>query len=182
MARIISSFFISLDGVVEAPDQWHFDFWSDQMGEVVGRGMATAGAFLMGRRLHDEWAAYWPTSEDGEIADFFNRIDKYVLSNTITESAWAGTTVLGGSEDAVAARLREVRDATEGDIQMSGSATTVRWLLRHGLLDRLHLLVHPVVVGSGQRLFEGTPKHVLDLDHHEVIENGVTYLEYRPRG
>ncbi|GAA3703849.1 dihydrofolate reductase family protein [Nonomuraea antimicrobica] len=178
MAKIISSFFISVDGVVERPDQWHFPYWSDEMGAVVEAGVSTAAGFLMGRTLYDEWAAYWPTAEsDPDIAKTFNESRKFVLSNTLKKADWANTTVITGD---VAAQLRELKEELEGDLQMSGSATTMRWLLANGLLDELNLLVHPIVVGRGQRLFEDEPTHPLKLTRSDTFATGVLHLSYVP--
>jgi dihydrofolate reductase len=177
MGKIISNFFISLDGVVQAPNEWHFPYWSDEMGDVVGAGFETTKAMLMGRVLYDEWAAYWPTSTDEPVASLFNDMPKYVVSNSLTEADWNNTSVIGGD---VAAGIRALKDSVEGDIAMSGSATTVRWLLANGLLDELRLLVHPLVVGAGQRLFEHGPNHALQLVKGETIANGVLNLAYAP--
>lgn len=178
MGKIISNFFISLDGVVEAPDQWHFPYFDDEMGAAVGAGMETAGAFLMGRKLYEEWSEYWPSStDDPELAAFFNNIRKYVVSHTLDKADWNNTTVISGD---IAAELREARDQTDGDLQMSGSATTARWLLANGLLDELRLLVHPIVVGHGQRLFEDTQTHPLKLVKSETFTSGVLNLVYTP--
>nr|BFE77593.1 dihydrofolate reductase family protein [Planobispora longispora] len=147
MGKIVSNFFISLDGVVESPDQWHFPYFNDEMGAVVGEGMQNAAAFLMGRTLYEEWSSYWTTTDqDQEFAAFINGLPKYVVSSTLEKAEWNNTTVVSGD---VAAQLREIKQQTAGDIQMSGSATTVRWLLANGLLDELHLLVHPIAVGHG---------------------------------
>ena len=158
MGRIVSNFFIAFDGVVEAPDQWHFPYFDDAMGEVVGAGMSSAGAMLMGRTLYGEWAEYWPQQgPDVPFSTFINEIPKYVVSHRDGDADWNNTTVLTGPDDAaVAARVAALKEQVDGDIAMSGSATTVRWLIARGLLDELSLLVHPIAVGHGQRLFEGT--------------------------
>ncbi|MGI5268784.1 dihydrofolate reductase family protein [Nonomuraea sp. CA-218870] len=178
MARIISNFFISLDGVVEAPDQWHFAYWNDEMGAAVDAGMRDQAAMLMGRKLYEEWSAYWTTTgEDQDIAAIINSTPKYVLSTTLEKADWTNTTLVNGD---VAATLRELKERLDGDIQMSGSATTVRWLLANGLLDELRLLVHPIAVGRGQRLFEDTPTHPLKLVRSETFQTGVLNLAYTP--
>ncbi|MFG3440971.1 dihydrofolate reductase family protein [Nonomuraea sp. NPDC047897] len=178
MAKIIANFFISVDGVVESPDQWHFPYWNDEMGAVVEAGMRSAAAMLMGRKLYDEWSAYWTTTDaDQDIARSFNEIRKYVVSNTLEKADWTNTTVISGD---VAAGVRELKERIDGDIQMSGSATTVRWLLADGLLDELNLLVHPIAVGHGQRLFEDTPTHPLKLVRSETFRTGVLNLTYVP--
>ena len=178
MGKIVSNFFISLDGVVEAPDQWHFPYFDDQMGQAVEQGMETAKAMLMGRILYGEWSEYWPAQgPDVPFSEFINDIPKYVVSTTLTEATWKNTTLV--SRD-VASRLREIRESTDGNIAMSGSATTVRWLLANGLLDELNLLVHPIAVGKGQRLFEDTPTQPLELVSNETFSTGVLHLVYRP--
>ena len=97
MGKIVSNFFISLDGVVESPDQWHFPYFNDEMGQIIGSGMATTEAFLMGRKLYDEWSEYWPPNDgDEEFGSFINSIPKYVVSNSLTEPTWNNTTVLPG--------------------------------------------------------------------------------------
>lgn len=177
MGKIVSNFFISLDGVVESPDTWHFPYFDDEMGNAIGNGMETTDALLMGRVLYEEWAGYWPTSDDEPIASIFNNMPKYVVSRTLRKATWNNTTIISGE---VAGAIRGLKDSTEGDITMSGSATLVRWLLANGLLDRLNLMVHPIAVGKGQRLFEDTPTQPLGLVSQETFSTGVLNLSYAP--
>jgi dihydrofolate reductase len=177
MGRIASNFFISLDGVVESPDKWHFPYFDDVMGAIIGQGMETSGAFLMGRKLYDEWSSYWPEQgPEVPFSEFINTIPKYVLSTTLTDPTWQNTTVLPGDVEAVQA----VKDSVDGDLTMSGSATTVRWLLANGLLDELGLLMHPIAVGSGQRLFEDPTTYPLTLLSSVALDSGVLHLRYAP--
>jgi dihydrofolate reductase len=191
MGKIASNFFMSLDGVVESPDQWHFPYFNDEMGAVIDRGTETCAAFLMGRVLYEEWSAYWPNAgtegaeaPPGEpeeaansFASFINNIPKFVVSSTLDEATWNNTTIVSGD---VGGQLRKIKEQTDGDIQMSGSATLVRSLLENGLLDELHLLVHPIAVGHGDRLFEDTPTYPLRLVGHETFTTGVLNLTYTP--
>jgi len=178
MGRIVSNFFISLDGVVESPDKWHFPYFDDAMGAIIGQGMETSRAFLMGRKLYDEWSSYWPEQgPDVPFSEFINTVPKYVLSTTLKEPKWQNTTVISGD---VAAELQAVKDSTDGDLTMSGSATTARWLLANGLLDELALLVHPIAVGSGQRLFEDATTYPLKLLSSATLDSGVLHLRYAP--
>ncbi|MGI9120661.1 MAG: dihydrofolate reductase family protein [Acidimicrobiales bacterium] len=178
MGKIVSNFFMSLDGVVEAPHEWHFPYFNDEMGAAIGKGTETITAFLMGRVLYEEWAGYWPNQGDEvPFASFINSVPKYVVSSTLDEATWANTTVISGD---VAAQIEQLKDGTDGDIGISGSATLVRWLLANGLLDELNLLVHPIAVGHGQRLFEDTPTHRLQLVKQETFETGVLNLTYAP--
>jgi len=179
MGRIVANFFISLDGVVERPDQWHVPYFDEEMGGVIGAGMQDQRAFLLGRRLYDEWSAYWTsTTEADGFGPHINAIQKYVVSSTLEEASWQNTTLLSG--DDLADRVRAVKESTDGDIGMSGSATTVRWLLAEGLLDELALLVHPIAVGHGQRLFEDTPTHPLRLLSSRPLTSGVLFSRYAP--
>ncbi len=178
MGRIVSNFFISLDGVVESPDKWHFPYFDDAMGAIIGQGMETSTAFLMGRKLYDEWSEYWPgQGADDGFSNFINAIPKYVLSTTLEDATWQNTTVVS---DDVAARVQAIKDTTDGDIGMSGSATTVRWLLANGLLDELNLLMHPIAVGSGQRLFEDATTYPLELLSSAALDSGVLHVRYAP--
>jgi dihydrofolate reductase len=179
MGRIVSNFFIALDGVVEAPNEWHFPYFDDDMGRIVGEGMSSTRAFLLGRRLYDEWSQYWPgQGPEVPFSSFINGLPKYVISHRPLEGeVWNNTTDLGADpvDD-----LRRLKASTDGDIGMSGCATTVRWLITNGLLDELALLVHPIAVGRGQRLFEDTPITPLTLVSSEALPSGVLHLRYAP--
>ena len=159
------------------------------MGAAIGEGMQTSGAFLLGRVLYSEWSECWAGQERTEPAQaeeaaddfgtFINAHPEYVVSNTLTEATWNNTMIVSGD---VASQLRDVESSTDGDITMSGSATTVRWLLANGLLDELNLMVQPVAVGHGQRLFEDGVTHPLELLRHTVLGTGVVWLTYAPAG
>jgi dihydrofolate reductase len=180
MRKVKSFFFISLDGVVESPDKWHFPYFNEQMGEAVGAGFAGTDAYLMGRVLYQEWAAYWPEHADEPFGDVLNETKKYVVSNSLASADWQNSEIING--DAAASKVAELKAQDGGDLAMSGSATTVRWLLREGLLDELHLLVHPIVVGGGMaRLFPADePQAPLELLSSDTFDNGVLNLVYAP--
>jgi dihydrofolate reductase len=175
--RIKSYFFVSLDGVVESPDRWHFPYFDEEMGNAVGAGFATADALLMGRVLYEEWAAYWPEHADEPFGDVMNSIKKYVVSSSLQAAEWQNSELVSGD---VAQKLTDIKTLDGGDITMSGSATTVRWLLREGLLDELHLLVHPLVVGEGMaRLFPpDEPSIPVELLSAQTFKSGVLNLSY----
>jgi dihydrofolate reductase len=177
--KIKSHFFISLDGVVEAPDQWHFPYFDDEMGEVVSAGFATTDAMLMGRVHYEESAAYWPEHADQPFGDVMNSMKKYVVSDSLQTAEWQNSEIISGD---VARKLADIKARDGGDISISGSATTVRWLLRAGLLDELNLLVHPIAVGGGlARLFPPEePSIPLELLSAETFKSGVLNLSYGP--
>ncbi len=179
MRKIKSHFFISLDGVVEAPDQWHFPYFDDEMGAAVGAGFASTDALLMGRVLYNEWATYWPEHADEPFGDVMNSIKKYVVSDSLQAAEWQNSELITGD---VAAKLTDLKAQDGGDITMSGSATTARWLLREGLLDELNLLVHPIVVGDGlARLFPpDEPRLPLELVSEQTFKSGVLNVSYAP--
>jgi dihydrofolate reductase len=177
MRKIKSNFFMSLDGVVESPDKWHFPYFDDEMGAAVGVGFATTDALLMGRVLYEEWAAYWPAHADQPFGDVMNAMKKYVISDSLQAADWENSEIVNGD---VAQKLTDIKALDGGDISMSGSATTVRWLLREGLLDELNLLVHPIVAGEGHaRLFPADePTIPLELLRAQTFKSGVLNLSY----
>ena len=121
MRKIKSNFFMSLDGVVESPDKWHFQYFDDEMGAAVGAGFATADAMLMGRVLYDEWAAYWPEHTDDPFGEVMNSMRKYVVSSSLTSADWQNSE--DGSGD-VAAKLNEIT-AQEGGAPSVGRCSPV---------------------------------------------------------
>ena len=179
MRKVKSNFFISLDGVVESPDKWHFPYFDDEMGAAVSAAFATADALLMGRVLYEEWAAYWPEHADEPFGDVMNSIKKYVVSDSLSAAEWQNSELISGD---VAQKLTDIKALDGGDIAMSGSASTVRWLLREGLLDELNLLVHPIAVGGGlARLFPpDEPSILLELLSAQTFKTGVLSLSYAP--
>ena len=180
MRKLISSFFISLDGVVEAPDTWHFPYFNDEMGEAVGNAIAETDTMLLGRRVYEEWAAYWPQQDPASdpFVSIMNETPKVVVSTTLEHVDWQNSTLLdGGLADGVNALKAEHGK----NIGVSGSATLVRSLLEQGLLDELRLLVHPLVVGKGAKLFpDGSPPVSLELVDSRTFATGVLDLTYRP--
>jgi dihydrofolate reductase len=178
MGSIKSGLFISLDGVVEAPETWHFDYFDDQMGAAVGALMSEADATLLGRQTYDEFASYWPSADpDDPMTAQMNGARKYVVSGSLREATWQNSTVVSGD---VAAELSALKEHT--NLGTTGSGTLVRWMLEQGLVDELHLLVHPVVVGTGRKLFEDGAKVPLALTSATTFSTGVLHLVYAPAG
>jgi dihydrofolate reductase len=181
MRKVVASEFVSLDGVVESPDKWHFPYFNDEMGDVIGAAMATSDAMLMGRVLYEEWATFWPKQDPDEnpVAARMNGVRKYVVSTTLEEPLeWNNSTLIG---DNVAEEILRLKEQPGKDISISGSPTLVRSLLEDDLLDELRLMVHPIVVGSGKRLFEeGSDQKALELLDSKTFSTGVLYLTYQP--
>ena len=183
MRKVIASEFVSLDGVMESPDKWHFPYFNDEMGEAIGAAMSRADAFLLGRVTYEEWAAYWPNQnpDESEISGYMNDTPKYVVSTTLEEPLeWQNSTLIGEN---VAEEISRLKQQPGKDISISGSGALVRSLLREDLLDELRLMVHPIVVGSGKHLFEdGGDRKPLELVDSQTFGTGVLYLTYRPAG
>ena len=180
MRPVSASFFISLDGVVEAPEKWHLPYFTDEMGATIGQAMAESDALLIGRRTYDEWVSYWPNQDESQnpMAARMNGVQKYVASHSLESADWQNTTVLSGNLRDEVTKLKEQPGQT---IAINGSATLVRSLIRDGLIDELRLMVHPVLLGSGARLFEGADESApLELVESKSYSNGVLDLTYRP--
>jgi dihydrofolate reductase len=186
MGKIVVTEFISLDGVIEDPGGsedfkyggWSFEYARGDEGdqfkldETMG-----AAAQLLGRKTYEGFAAAWP-SRDGEFADKFNSMPKYVVSSTLANPEWTNTTVLSGDVPAAVAKLREDVD---GDIVVHGSGRLVQTLLEHDLVDELRLMVFPVILGAGLRLFgETSGKKPLRLVECKTVGDGVAIQIYEP--
>ncbi len=177
MRKIVAGLFISLDGVVESPETWHFPYFNDEMGAIVGAAMAEGDTMLLGRRTYEEFAAYWPQQGGDEpMAAQMNAIPKLVVSTTLDRADWQNTTLIRGN---VAEELTRLKGQPGKNINITGSGTLVGSLLRDGLLDELQLLVHPIVVGRGKRLFDAIGAQVpLTLADSRTLGTGVVVLTY----
>ena len=179
MRQIAAGLFISLDGVVEAPDKWTGPYFDDQVGQAVGAMMAQNDAMLLGRVTYEGFAAAFG-GQSGGIADQMNHTPKYVVSSTLASADWQNSTLIKGD---VTGQISDLKQRPGQNIGVSGSSALVSWLLRHGLLDRLDLLVFPVVLGSGKRLFSEPDGQVpLALTGSEAFSTGVVHLTYTPAG
>ncbi|MFD3653248.1 dihydrofolate reductase family protein [Streptomyces sp. NPDC058620] len=182
MRKVVSGLFVSLDGVVQSPDQWQFAF-DEEMGAALSDTLETADTILLGRVTFTEWAGYWPTVTSGEDAGFakwINESPKYVVSSTLDSvETWANSTLIKG--DPVAA-ITELKAGEGKDITVAGSPTLVRSLLDQDLLDELVLLIHPVVAGEGRRkLFaDDAALKKLELVSARPTSSGVIIATYRP--
>src|SRR6266581_1384152 len=184
MRKITADLFISLDGVVEAPDQWHFPYFNEEMGAAVDATLGAADTVLFGRKTYESFAGAWPEREaaGGEDAPFAKALGdarKIVVSNQQLEFTWRNSEQLQGDlVEAVAALKNEPGDMVIG---LSGSVSVVRQLLAAGLLDELHLLVHPIAIRKGMRLFdEGETPIPLRLIAAASFKTGVLNLVYGP--
>jgi dihydrofolate reductase len=183
MRKLVTVELVSLDGVMESPEEWAFPYSNDEMEESNAAGMAASDAMLLGRVTYEGLAAFWPNQPGGTpMVDYLNSVPKYVVSEALEEPlGWNNSTLIRGSEFAEA--VAELRRQPGKDITIIGSGALVRSLLEDGLLDELRLMVHPVVLGGGKRLFEnGEDRKGLELVDSRTFATGVVYLAYRPVG
>ena len=185
MGRIVVTEFVSLDGVMEAPGGedfkypgWTFEIDRGEEGDKFKLDEALeAEALLLGRVTYEGFAAAWP-SREGEFADKFNGMPKYVVSSTLEEAEWNNSTVLEGD---VVEEVSKLRQELDGDIVVHGSGQLVQTLLEHDLVDELRLMVFPVVLGTGKRLFGDTSdKKRLRLADSKTVGDGIAILIYEP--
>jgi dihydrofolate reductase len=183
MRKITAGLFIAIDGVVEAPDQWHFPYFNEEMGAAVDATLGAADTVLFGRKTYDSFAGAWPGREaaGGEDAPFAKALGdarKIVVSTQKLEFTWRNSEQLEGDLVEVVTALK---NEPGGNIAMSGSVSVVRQLLAAGLLDELHQLLHPIAVRNGMRLFDaGEPPIPLTLIASQTFETGVLNLIYAP--
>ena len=188
MGRIVVTEFVSLDGVMEDPGGaenfkhggWSFEISRGEEGDKFKLDEAfSSEALLLGRVTYQGFAEAWPARE-GEFADKFNSMPKYVVSSTLDEPEWNNSTVLKGD---VAQEVGKLRQEQGGDIVVHGSARLVQTLIEHDLVDEFRLMVYPVVLGGGKRLFgETSDKKPLRLVDSKVVGDGVAILIYEPVG
>jgi dihydrofolate reductase len=179
MGRIVNSTFVSLDGVINHMDRWHFDFVDDESNAIALDQLRSSEAMLMGRRTYEIYAGAW-RGRDGEYADGINAITKYVVSATLREAGWANTTVLTGDLAKAVTELKRVHDR---DILMHGYGPVAKTLVREGLLDELCLWLHPMLAGIGTKddmLFSDGLNTRLTLLEARTLKSGVILLRYRP--
>ena len=181
MRKVIALELVSVNGVMEKPEEWSFSYSNDEMAEANASGMADSDAMLLGRVTYEEFASYWPyqNTADQPFTDYLNDTPKYVVSTTLEEPLeWQNSTLIKGN---VAEQIAKLKRQPGKDITILGSATLVGSLLADDLLDELRLMVHPVVLGRGKRLFEeGSDLKALELVGSKTFSIGVLYLTYQP--
>lgn len=194
--RLTTTTNVSVDGVMQGlggPDEdrsggfdrggWAIPLLDDEAGDYLNQVYGGADAFLFGRRTYDIFAGYWgvmPNPDTNPIAAALNSRPKYVVSTSLAEPRWAGTTVLRGD---VATAIGDLKANHDGELLVPGSGALVRWLLANDLVDQLDLVTYPVVVGKGTRLFpESGPDIALELVTSRTTSRGITIQTYRPRG
>ena len=192
MRKIVVLSFVSLDGVMQAPGGpeedtsgdfqfggWTVPYWDDFSNKIMGEQMGMPFDLLLGRKTYDIFAGYWP-KQKGAIADPFNITTKYVVSGSSPKLTWENSVLIDGD---VVAKLQELKQQDGSMLQVHGSGTLTRWLIENDLVDEMNLLIVPVVVGQGIRLFpDSGPDMALDLVESRAFPKGITLQVYRPNG
>ena len=187
MGRIVVTEFISVDGVIEDPGGaedfkyggWSFEYKRGEEGDRFKLDETrSSAALLLGRKTYEGFADAWP-QRDGEFADLFNNMPEYVVSSTLSDPEWNNSTVIDPGD--LAGEVARLRDEVDGDIVVHGSAQLTQALVEEGLVDELRLMVFPVVLGAGKRLFgETSDKKPLELAESKTMGDGVSVQIYRP--
>jgi dihydrofolate reductase len=176
--RIVWSEYISLDGVVEEPGEWSLPYFSDDLASYKNDELLASDALLLGRITYEGFAAAWPTMEEteGDFAVRMNTLPKFVVSTTLEEAEWNNSTII---DDDVIDEITKLKQDSGQDILIGGSGDLAETLIGADLIDEIRMLVHPIVVGNGKRLFEGAEEGIdLKLVDTERFESGVVALVY----
>ena len=177
MRRIVTGLFVSLDGVIESPELWTGPFISDEVGRAVGSLIENSDALLLGRVTYETFEKAF-RGKSGGMADQMNGVPKVVISRTLDKVDWVNSTLVNSN---TAKQISALKKMPGRNINVSGSATLVTWLVREHLLDEIDLLVFPVVVGGGKRIFEGEGENIpMRLVNSAALSSGVMHLNYEP--
>jgi len=168
--KLVVAEFVSLDGVMEAPEKWSFQFWNDEIARYKRDELFASDAHLLGRVTYQIFASAWPSRTDEEgFADSMNSLPKYVVSTTLKKAEWKNSHLI---RENVVEEVSKLKQQPGQDILVAGSATLVQTLIQHDLIDEYHLLVFPVVLGSGKRLFKDEGKATLKLMWAKTFSSG----------
>ena len=177
--KIVVTQFITLDGVVESPQDWSFPYWSDETGKFKFDELLGTDVQLLGRVTYEGFASAWPTMERDEagFADKMNSMPKYVVSTTLKKAEWNNSTIIKSN---VVEEVAGLKKQSGGDILVAGSMTLIRTLMEHDLVDEYRLLTYPIVLGKGKRLFTDGMAASLKLTESKLMGSGVVLLRYEP--
>lgn len=175
MRKIVVTEFLSLDGVMESP-MWTFPYWNDEIAQFKADESNASDALLLGRVTYEGFAAAWPNSKD-EGAPYFNNVRKYVVSTTLDKAEWNNSVLI---KDNVVEEITRLKQQDGKNIVVHGSGRLIQTLMEHDLVDEYRLLIYPLVLGKGQRLFEDASKVKLNLVQSKATSSGVVAVVYEP--
>jgi len=176
MSRIIVTMFVALDGCTDEPQKWTFQYGNDEIWKFKHAELFGVGSLLLGRKTYDTFAAAWPVAKKDDYADRMNSLPKFVVSTTLKDAAWTNTTLIRSNVPAEIAALKKKSDQ---DILVFGSLSLVDTLRQHDLVDEYRLLVYPVLLGAGQRMFRDGGETKLKLKETKSYETGVVLVTYQ---
>jgi dihydrofolate reductase len=181
MRKVIGGPFMALDGVVEAPYEWQFNHFDEEMEAVMGKLLERADTVLLGRKTYEEWSNFWPTADIEPFASWINNAPKYVVSTTLNHVSWGNFANITLIKENVAETIGKLKQQPGKDIAIPGSATLLRTMLYADVVDELTLTIHPVLAGKGKRVFqEGDELKRLKLIDSKISQTGVAILTYEP--
>ena len=177
--RLVATEYLSLDGVFEEPGHWSFPFFNDEAGQFKWSELQASDALLLGRKTYEGFAAAWPTMKGtGEFGEKMNTMTKYVVSSTLDRVDWPGSKLVKGD---LTVEMRKLKKQPGNDLLLSGSARLFTTLMKENLIDLYRIMLFPVVLGKGKRLFaDGVDKTVVDLAETKRFKSGIVILEYAP--
>ena len=177
MRKIIVTEFLSLDGVMENP-MWTFPYWNDEIAQFKGEETTVNDVLLLGRVTYEGFAAAWPQrTDEASGGKYFNSVRKYVVSNTLAKAEWNNSQIIRGD---ILQEITNLKQQDGENLVVHGSGTLVQWLMQHKLVDGYRLLVYPLVLGQGKRLFEAGATATLQLVETRPFSSGVVGLIYEP--
>jgi dihydrofolate reductase len=179
LRKLVLGVDMTLDGVVERPDKWRFGYASDDLSGYDMEKVNSLDAMLLGRKTYEGFAAFWPTQKHNEygIAEKLNKAPKFVISSSLKSADWNNSTIIRGNLEQ---EILKLKSGNGGDIGITGSITLAQWLMEHNLIDEYDLLVFPLVLGAGRRLFKEGVGVKLQLVDSKVFSGGVVLTRYRP--
>lgn len=175
MSRIIVTMFVALDGGTDEPQKWTFPYGNDEIWKFKHAELFGVGALLLGRKTYDTFAAAWPTRKNDDYADRMNSLPKYVVSTTLGEAGWNNSTVIRSN---VVPEIKALKEKADQDLLVFGSITLVDTLRQHDLVDEYRLLVYPILLGAGKRMFQDGNETKLQLKESRSFETGVVLVRY----
>ncbi|HEX2620225.1 MAG TPA: dihydrofolate reductase family protein [Phototrophicaceae bacterium] len=177
MSKLVVTTFLSLDGIMEEP-RWSMSYWNDQISDFKLKELFASDSQLLGRVTYEGFAQAWPSQTDeAGFGDRMNNMPKYVVSTTLKQADWNNSHTIS---DNVVEEIQKLKAQPGGDILVGGSATLIQTLIKHDLVDEYHILLYPVVLGSGKRLFHEGTTATVKLIEARPIGSGVTLLIYEP--
>ncbi len=178
MRKVIVSEYVTLDGIMDEPGNWSFPFWNEEASTFKFDELRASDGLLLGRVTYQGFAKAWPTMKDtGEYGERMNSLPKYVVSTTLSEVTWNASLI----KDHIAEAVSRLKQENGQDLLVFGSGQLVHTLMQHDLIDEYRLMVHPVLLGSGKRLFrDGSEKKVLRLVDTRTFSSGIIVLSYQP--